>query len=123
MTLFAIDNFPKLFSIAGVYAGDLREVSAKNMHRWDTLEEALGQIASWGENLCAGTWANVKKKVAYKKESVVRKSCFGLAYASVLLEHVYKIPHQGMRVVAAHTINGVEGSWALGGAVDSLSTL
>ena len=112
-----IDNVPKLLTVAKVYAGEAKSFSDIHELSWPNLRDMLSDMRAWGTTLCqSGSLPSVRAKVQYKKESLLRASCFGLAYTSVLLERVYGVPLDGMKIVAAHKVGGIEASWAFGAA-------
>ena len=88
----------------------------------------LSEIATRARALCSLSWEERRASVVAPpapnsvSDFKLAKSCFSAAYTVALLADVYGIGLDERRVAFAATLNGFEGSWALGAMAHEIIT-
>ena len=129
---YGIDNFAKLGSLARTVLASLNDEPA-NAKPFGLLkiDNELNIFQNAGIYICSSTWPQLRKMVpeTVAKDRLLRKSCFGMAYVRALLNDVYNLTGRLLEntqidqqkaqteIIFAHSIDGVDGSWAIGAMV------
>ncbi len=137
---YGIDNFAKLGSLAYAVTEWLQEdIVTPQSHDILVVDNDLAMFERVGMHICSSTFPTLRKMIpkAVAKDRLLRHSCFGMAYMRALLRKVYGLRStrsssldisQSMeeedenawpRLIFAHKVKGVDGSWAMGAMVSN----
>jgi len=124
-TFYGLDNYAKLASVVFIMT---RESQSKELPPQEFLQPDMKKWSKVARTLCALDWRELREIVPLKsaKDRLLRTSCFGIIYVTMLVEDVYNLRGGGAeeertKLIFAHSIGDVDGSWATGAAVKIFS--
>ena len=124
-TFYGLDNYAKLASVVFIMT---RESQSKELPPQEFLQPDMKKWSKVAKTLCALDWRELREIVPLKsaKDRLLRTSCFGIIYVTMLVEDVYNLRGGGgeeerTKLIFAHSIGDVDGSWATGAAVKIFS--
>ena len=115
MLFYGLDNFAKLNSIVFILN---RNIKSRELPPEIFVNPDLNRWVDAAQRVCGmRSFRELRSIVPVKaaKDRILSSSCFGLIYVKALIEDVYKL--QSKRLIFAHSIDDIDGSWATGASI------